>query len=72
VHLIILVNLIAKFVYQYSNKTSGSLYCQMCDKNKIIKNISKYIIIQEDIKQILNKFKIKLNDMVIQIRNINF
>ncbi len=44
----------------------------MCDKNKIIKNISKYIIIQEDIKQILNKFKIKLNDMVIQIRNINF
>jgi hypothetical protein len=64
----------AKFDYQicisvFNNKTQGNLYAQMCDKNMIIKNISKYIKILNDIIEIKKKFNIKLNDINLVIRN---
>jgi len=53
----------------FNNKTQGNLYAQMCDKNMIIKNISKYIKILNDIIEIKKKFNIKLNDINLVIRN---
>jgi len=53
-----------------NNKTSANLYAQMCDKNMIIKNISKHMKILNDIIEINKKFNIKLSDIRIEIRNI--
>ena len=62
-----------KFTYQISiyinnYKTATNIYEQMCDKNRILKNISKHMKILNDIIEIKNKFKLKLN-ITLEITN---
>jgi hypothetical protein len=67
-------NNFSNFDYQISitidnNKTGTSLYEQMCDKNRIFKNISKHMKILDNIIEIKKKYKIKLSNIKLEIRN---
>jgi hypothetical protein len=56
-------------IYINNDKTGLSLYGQMCNKNMIIKNISKHMKILNDIIEINKKFNINLSNIQIKIRN---
>lgn len=66
-----------KYNYQISisidcNNTVNNIYIQMCNKNKITKNISKHIKIQNDLINIFKKYsEIKLNAIVITLKLLN-
>jgi hypothetical protein len=63
-----------KYNYQISisvhcNNTISDIYIQMCNKNKITKNITKYMKIQNDLVNIFNKYnEIKLNSVDITVK----
>jgi hypothetical protein len=66
-----------KYNYQISisidcNNTISEIYIQMCNKNKITKNISRHMKIQNDLMSIFKKYnEIKLNGILITLKLLN-